>query len=273
MEGGWIKLHRKIMDWEWWGIPEMFILWVYLIFSANLEDKEWKGMKIPRGSFVTGRKRIAEACGISEQQVRTCLARLENSQQITIKSTNKYSIITICKYDDYQVNEKDEQPAEQPIDNQQSTNNQPQLKNGRIYNTCVLDKTPARTRTREDWRFISSVRQSLLGFDKNRIAEFKKDLFRAEVEELNEKVGMILEQKEAFIAWWTESSPNSDKIKAEYEVTFDTENRMRIWVDRQKPSQRIQQPKSRMDQLEDDLKYINNFFYGQQQQNSAPDEQ
>jgi hypothetical protein len=261
----------------------MVALWIHILFEANWEDKKWQGIVVPRGSFVTSISRLAKTSGLSVQQTRTCLERLKSTHEITIKSTNSYTIITVCKYDVYQLTpgyyQQTDQQTVQQTNNKRITNEQQQLneENKIINNICVLDNTPAYTReggVKEDWRFISSVRQSTLGFDKNRIAEFKRNLFRAEVEALAEKVGMIPEQKEAFISWWTESSPNSDKIKAEYEVTFDTENRMRIWADRHKPSQKTQQPKSRMDQLEEDLKFIDNFFYGQQQQhNSAPDEQ
>jgi hypothetical protein len=47
--------------------------------------------------------------------------RLEKTGEISRKSTNKYSIITICKYEDYQTY----QPTDQPATNQQSTSNQP----------------------------------------------------------------------------------------------------------------------------------------------------
>lgn len=276
MEGGWIKIHRSIKEWEWYGVPEVVVVWIHILVNANMKDLKWKGMMIPRGSFVTSFAQLSKETGLSVQQVRTCIERLKSTNEITTKSTNKWTIVTVCKYNDYQLHEHPNQQAEQQAEQQASNMQATTSKEGKNINICVLDNTPAYTReggVKEDWRFISSVRQSTLGFDKNRIAEFKRNLFRAEVEALAEKVGMIPEQKEAFISWWTESSPNSDKIKAEYEVTFDTENRMRIWADRHKPSQKTQQPKSRMDQLEEDLKFIDNFFYGQQQHNSAPDEQ
>ena len=177
---------------------------------------------------------------------------------------------------------RDKQPQNNPKttanDNVTVNENNNVNVNEDVKNNDALNRFSKPNNEQEDsanggWRYISSVRRNLLGFDNDRIAEYKKEMFRAEVEELAGKVGMPQDQKEAFISWWTEHSPGSDKIKADYEVTFDTENRMKIWADRHKPSPKQQAPKSRMDQLEEDLKYINNFFYGQQQQNSAPDEQ
>lgn len=118
---GWIKLYRKLLNWEWYGDPNMVALWIHLILAANYEDKRWHGMLIKRGQLITGRKALSEATGISEQSIRTCLERLKSTNEITIKTTNKYSIITICEFDSYQ---DAEELTNQQI-NQQLTNNQP----------------------------------------------------------------------------------------------------------------------------------------------------
>ena len=99
---GWIKLHRKFCGWEWFNISEMVHLFIYLLINANHEDGNWRGISIKRGQIITGRNSLSENTGISSQTIRTCLSRLKSTNEITIKSTNKYSIITITKYDDYQ---------------------------------------------------------------------------------------------------------------------------------------------------------------------------
>jgi hypothetical protein len=117
----WIKLYRKFDEWEWFCIPEMVSLFIYLLLNANNSDNEWKGIKVKRGQLITGRKTLKEKTGISEQTLRTCLSRLEKTKELTIKSTNKYSIITICNYELYQ-NGKN---GSNQLTNQQLTNNQP----------------------------------------------------------------------------------------------------------------------------------------------------
>jgi len=62
---------------------------------------------------------------MSEQEIRTCLDSLRRSQNIVIKSTNKFSIITIMNWNIYQQTSDDFQPPNQPITNQQITNKQP----------------------------------------------------------------------------------------------------------------------------------------------------
>ncbi len=122
---GWIKIHRQLFDWEWYKDSNMVHLFIHLLLSANHADGNWQGILLKRGQFITGRKKLSEQTGIAEQSLRTCLNRLKSTREITIKSTNKFSIITICKYDSYQDTEiKTNQQINQQT-NQQLTSNQP----------------------------------------------------------------------------------------------------------------------------------------------------
>lgn len=121
MEGQWIKLHRGIVDWEWFDNANMVKFWLYLLVRANWEDQEWHGMTIPRGSFVTCRERLANEVNMSVQQVRTALEKLVLTNNIVLNVTNKFTMITICKYDTYQLRETDLQPTNNPLNNQQIT--------------------------------------------------------------------------------------------------------------------------------------------------------
>lgn len=122
MNEGWLKLYYKLAEWEWYGDPNMVATWIHLLISANWKDKKWRGVTIKRGQLITSRAHIAEEIGISEQQTRTCLERLQSTGAITSHATNRYTIITICKYDSYQDKTEHEQPATQPTE--QPTNNQ-----------------------------------------------------------------------------------------------------------------------------------------------------
>jgi biotin operon repressor len=104
----------------------MVHLFIYFLLKANHEPKKWKGIELNRGQFITGREKIRVETGISESTIRTCIDRLKKSNAITIKSTNKYSIITICNYDSYQQIkvENDQQNDQQLTNNQPATNQQ-----------------------------------------------------------------------------------------------------------------------------------------------------
>ncbi len=124
---GWVKCHRRITSWEWYTEPLTAHLFNHLILKANHKPGTWKGIELSRGQLITGRIALSRETGLSEQEVRTSLKRLKKGGEITIKSTSRFSIITVCKYKEYQGLEADEQPAQQPAINQQSTSNQPAI--------------------------------------------------------------------------------------------------------------------------------------------------
>jgi len=125
---GWIKIHRKFISWEWADEPKMVSLFIHLLIEASHQDTRWKGQEIKRGQVIFGRLKWSEKTGISEQCLRTCLKKLESTGEIDIKSTNRYSVITILNYDEYQGRRDNDQPADQPATNQQLTSNQPHRK-------------------------------------------------------------------------------------------------------------------------------------------------
>ena len=91
-----------MLEWEWFGKPNTFAIFIYLILSANYKDKKWQGIVIKRGEFVTSIPHLGTAFGLSSSQVRTALKQLTSSGEVSIQTTNKYSIIEIRNYDAYQ---------------------------------------------------------------------------------------------------------------------------------------------------------------------------
>lgn len=122
MEEGYIKISRKMLAWEWFTDEKTVVVFLYCLLKANWKDGRFRGQEIPRGSFVTGRKKIAEALNISEQSVRTALSHLQSTNEITITRTPKGSIITVVKYDEYQTT--NQQNTEKSTKNQPTTNQQ-----------------------------------------------------------------------------------------------------------------------------------------------------
>jgi hypothetical protein len=119
---GWIKLHRQFLNWEWFNKSEAVHLFMYLLLKANHKDGTWQGIDINKGQFITSYGKISSDTGISLQTVRTLLKKFENTNEINTQTTNKYTVVTICKYADYQSEEI--QTNTQLTNNQQSTNKQ-----------------------------------------------------------------------------------------------------------------------------------------------------
>ena len=122
---GFVKVFRTFLDWQWFQKPEMVQLWLYLLLKANHQENEWQGMVIGKGQLFVGRNKIQAETGLSEQVIKTCLKRLKSTGEITTKSTSRGTLITISKWEDFQIdNVKDNQQISRPY-NQQSTNDQP----------------------------------------------------------------------------------------------------------------------------------------------------
>jgi hypothetical protein len=122
---GWIKLHRRFLKWEWFEDEKMVKLFIYLLLSVNFEDKKWRGIDVKRGQMITGRKILSKETGMSEQSIRTCLERLKSTNEITIKATNQYSVLTLTNYESYQEGLSEvNQQTNQPLTNEQPTSNQ-----------------------------------------------------------------------------------------------------------------------------------------------------
>lgn len=117
---GWIKLHRRILDWEWFDDDATFKVFVWLLLNANREPQTWHGVPIGRGQIMTSIEKISKATNHSVRNIRTIIDRLKSTSELTIKSTNKFSIITICSYDSYQRSESDERQAERQASRQSS---------------------------------------------------------------------------------------------------------------------------------------------------------
>lgn len=119
---GWIKIQRKFLDWEWFNKSEAVHLFVYMLLKANHKHAQWQGIDVKRGQFITSLGKISSDTNISLQTIRTLLKKFENTNEIIVKSTNKNSMITICKYECYQLENED--ANKQLTNKQQTTNNQ-----------------------------------------------------------------------------------------------------------------------------------------------------
>jgi hypothetical protein len=104
---GWIKLHRKLKNWEWYKDSESVHLFVHLVMEANHKEGRWQGVVVERGQLITGRNSLSRKTGISVKAIRTRLKRMEDGGEISIKTASKFSIITICNYEDYQMEDSE----------------------------------------------------------------------------------------------------------------------------------------------------------------------
>lgn len=102
MEGGFIKLNRKLLKWEWYSDMKTKNLFIHCLIMANWKDATFRGMEVPRGSFITSLPSLSEQTNMSIQSVRTAIDHLISTGEITVTKYPHWRMITVVKYNDYQ---------------------------------------------------------------------------------------------------------------------------------------------------------------------------
>lgn len=105
---GFALLHRKIMDVPFYKDAEAAHLWVHLLLRANHEktlvSTDVGDVICERGEFITGRNTLAMETGLTADRVKSLLRKFQNLGMITTKSNNRFTVLKVVKYDEYQSN-------------------------------------------------------------------------------------------------------------------------------------------------------------------------
>ena len=99
---GFIKLYRKMLEWGWYDDGPTKDVFIHLLLIASYEDKFYRGIPLERGQVVTTVKEMEVKLGLTTRQIRTALNKLISTNEVTKKSTSKFTIYTINNYADYQ---------------------------------------------------------------------------------------------------------------------------------------------------------------------------
>jgi len=242
MTDGYIRLHRKLLDWEWFTDSAMVHVWTYLLLRVNWTTRRWQGIEIHPGQVVTSRDRIAEACGLTEKQVRRVLDELEKGRMIERKRAGFGQLVTLVNWAEYQDGPSDEgrQRADAgavsgPFQGRQRAGNE-EGEEGEEVNPSskmegeklsVADPEPPKPRKRAP-RVPRRPPIALTG-----TLEERREQFRAMCKAVTdaEPDRLAKDQRQAFFDYWTE--PNgSGVMRMEAEKFFSTPRRMDIWMRR-----------------------------------------
>lgn len=101
-DSGFIKIHRKILEWPWYTDINTCRLFIHMILRANWKDGRFRDTTVPRGSFVSSIAKLAGETGLTEDEIRTAISHLIHTKEITKRSTNKYTVFTVINYALYQ---------------------------------------------------------------------------------------------------------------------------------------------------------------------------
>jgi len=99
---GWIKLHRQLLEWEWYDDHNATRLFIHLVLMANHEDRKWQGVLIKRGELITSLSKLSKQTGLSIRNIRTSLKHLKSTQALTQYRHTKYTHLSIYNWGKYQ---------------------------------------------------------------------------------------------------------------------------------------------------------------------------
>ena len=105
-ENAYIKVYRKLLNWEWYTDINVKILFLHCLLKANWKPGRWKGISYESGEFITSLPSLAKETGLSVCQVRTALIKLKSTGEVTDRATGKNEpkgrVITVLKWHLYQ---------------------------------------------------------------------------------------------------------------------------------------------------------------------------
>lgn len=130
-DNGYIQLHRKLLDNPIFLNADLLQLFIYCLLKANHKPETfiWNGEEITvnRGQFITGRIIMSKDLKQTESGTYKRLQVLNKLKYISLKSNNKFTLLTVCKYNTYQGTKKQkEQQSNNKVttkEQQSNTNN------------------------------------------------------------------------------------------------------------------------------------------------------
>ena len=104
---GFICISRGITAHWIWANPVFFQRWVWMILTANYDDREvsfcFHRLMLHRGQLAANLSYLSKLWHVSNQATQKFLIKLEVSGMVTRSVDDGVTIITICNYDRYQL--------------------------------------------------------------------------------------------------------------------------------------------------------------------------
>lgn len=156
---GWIKLHRKIRSNPIFNDPQLLRLWIICLTEATHAERNQivgkQKVKLMPGEFITGRFDIAELYNFGlkssdrvkgKSTVYRWLEKLEEMGYLSIKKTNKFSIVNIDNWALYQQEGTEYEHRNEQQMNIKRTSNEQQMNTNKNYKNVKNEenKKPSR---------------------------------------------------------------------------------------------------------------------------------
>lgn len=218
---GYIKTHRSILDWRWYTNSNTFRLFFHLVLTANYEPKNFETITVQRGQRIASVQKLAEELKISVRSVRTALNHLKSTNEVTIQTTPKYSIITIKNYDMYQSATNALTNDRQTTDKQTTNYRQQWNKDKKEKNIKESIRKGERAHTQPYGQFKNVL---LTDLEMESLRSLYPDVYEKKIERLSryiESKGKNYDNHYAVLCDWIEKDYEKDKPKPKSKTSYD----------------------------------------------------
>lgn len=147
-EGGYVKIYRRLKDWEWYSDANTTRVYLHILLTANHRTVRFKGANIKKGQCLLSVEKMTEALRMSRQSARTALQHLISTNEITTKPTKAGTLITVVNWDNYQDVESADNRTVNQRGNRQLTRYQPD--SNQILTTYQPDTNQISTTNKND---------------------------------------------------------------------------------------------------------------------------
>lgn len=223
---GWIKLHRQLIDSPVFAHPTALKIWIWFLCKANHKERTvqlsvgdgYTAVTVRPGQLIFGRHKAEEDLGIDGSTIYKWLRKFEvDMKMISVESNNKFSIITILNFNDFQSEENDDGSSrgateEQQRNNSVTTEEQQSNTNKNVNNVNNENNIPS---------VGVAPPASLPSID-----DRKKDFGNALIPFVDKYGKDMIRQ---FFDYWTEKGEKHKKMRYEKEKVFEIEKRLATW--------------------------------------------
>lgn len=130
-----IKLFRKLLNSPIFENEKALKIWIWCLLKATHKERlqlvGQQEVNLEKGQFVFGRKKASEELRMTESIIYKYIKLLEKLRMINVKSNNKFSVVTVEKWEEYQIEEL--KSNNQVTTKEQQSNTNKNVKNIYLY--------------------------------------------------------------------------------------------------------------------------------------------
>lgn len=188
---GWIKLHRKMLNWQWIKEPKTVVLFLYLLLKASNEKSTQDGIELKAGQIKTNWSVLERELNLTTKEVRTIIERLTKSGEIIVTGyERKFIIITISNFHIYQSKKEKRAQKKTPINNDvsRSYNDEEETKGRSTLPTEGATKGADENLTTDSLLNSFFIENNFKGADKGAIKGADTENHTLYIKEVKEKI-------------------------------------------------------------------------------------